>query len=721
GGAGKSNQAVIAVYDTYNASGTVSSDPFLSFRVTSGAYSGFEIESCDISSDGQMYFNVNRWTSSSGNYDAILRFNGFVANGFNPDGNVDVISGGQGSVYVRGWAFDKDCAAMNIPVHVYIGGPAGSGEGHAITANTYRNDVNGAFGCGDYHGFDATIGTSLRGSQPVYLYAINTRKGTNVMIGSGWVNITSDTSAPSIGNVRVTEVSENGYRVTCDVWDDTGVTSVRFPTWTTNNGQDDLIWHEGSVSGNTATCYISRNDHWGEYGTYITHIYAYDGYGNQSCNGDTNVYLEQPLSIYNYGIVDIGADFYANITGLGKNLSINGWDGTNVIISDKDGSTPQNWHFIRQSNGSYKIVNMYNNKCLDVSGAANADGANVQLWEDNDSSAQRWYIYNVNGKYALKAECSDRVIDITGGSSANGTNIQTYTFNNSGAQLFEINKSMTTANLGDDFYANISCYGKNLSINGWDGDNVILYDKDGSTPQNWHFIRQGDGSYKIVNMYNNKCLDVSGASSSNNANVGIFDDNNGTSQRWYIYSTVDGKYVLMSGCSSCVLDVCGASSENGANIMMGTSHGGANQQFTIEPAVNCATITYSGHVQNIGDVAPVSNWEVLGTTGQALRLEGVRMSVNGMSGDVQYRVHVQNYGWMDWKSANEYAGTTGESLRIEAIEIKLTGEIAEYYNVEYQSAVQDIGWMSVCRNGETSGTTGQALRLEAIKVRLVHK
>ncbi|MGN0470996.1 MAG: hypothetical protein ACI4GV_08805 [Acutalibacteraceae bacterium] len=97
------------------------------------------------------------------------------------------------------------------------------------------------------------------------------------------------------------------------------------------------------------------------------------------------------------------------------------------------------------------------------------------------------------------------------------------------------------------------------------------------------------------------------------------------------------------------------------------------------------------------------------------------MYVNGMSGDVQYRVHVQNYGWMDWQSANAYAGTTGQSLRIEAIEIRLTGEIAQHYNVEYQSAVQDIGWMSVCRNGETSGTTGQALRLEALRVRLVHK
>ncbi|MGN0502020.1 MAG: RICIN domain-containing protein, partial [Ruminococcus sp.] len=451
--------AVIAVYDTYDATGkTLTSDPFLSFRVTSGAYSGFEIESCDISSDGQMYFNVNRWTSSSGNYDAILRFNNFVANGFNPDGNVDVISGGTGTVTVRGWAFDKDCASMSIPVHVYIGGPAGSGEGHAITANTYRSDVNGAFGCGNYHGFDATISTSLRGSQPVYLYAINTRKGTNVMIGSGWVNITNETNAPGIGNVRVTEVSANGYRVTCDVWDDTGVTSVKFPTWTANNGQDDLVWHEGSVSGNTATCYISRNDHKGEYGTYFTHIYAYDGYGNQSCNGDTNVYLEQPLSIYNYGIVDIGTEFYAKIVNVNanKDVAINFADD-NVLIYDKMDNLDHIWRFERNADGSYKITNMHNGKCLDVNGAANADGTNVQIWENNGGSAQKWFIYNVGGRYALKAACSDRVLDVNGASTANGANIQTWTFNASGAQIFTIDKvvsCMADMVFDADFYSN---------------------------------------------------------------------------------------------------------------------------------------------------------------------------------------------------------------------------------------------------------------------------
>ena len=68
GGAGKENQSVIAVYNiNSNTSGTITSDPNLSFRITSGSFNFFEIESCDISSsDGRLYFNTNRSSSCDG-------------------------------------------------------------------------------------------------------------------------------------------------------------------------------------------------------------------------------------------------------------------------------------------------------------------------------------------------------------------------------------------------------------------------------------------------------------------------------------------------------------------------------------------------------------------------------------------------------------------------------------------------------------------------------
>ncbi|MBQ4528800.1 MAG: InlB B-repeat-containing protein [Clostridia bacterium] len=110
----------------------------------------------------------------------------------NPEGVIDSCSGGSGSVSVRGWAFDRDDTGTSIPIHVYIGGPAGSSnaEGYEITANVLREDVNNVYGVGNYHGYDAKINTNKTGNQDVYIYACNIGSGENVLLGSRTVNIT---------------------------------------------------------------------------------------------------------------------------------------------------------------------------------------------------------------------------------------------------------------------------------------------------------------------------------------------------------------------------------------------------------------------------------------------------------------------------------------------------------------------------------------------------
>ena len=41
-----------------------------------------------------------------------------------------------------------------------------------------------------------------------------------------------DTTKPTISNVSITNLTSNGYTVSCTVSDNVGVTSVKFPTWT---------------------------------------------------------------------------------------------------------------------------------------------------------------------------------------------------------------------------------------------------------------------------------------------------------------------------------------------------------------------------------------------------------------------------------------------------------------------------------------------------------
>ncbi len=156
------------------------------------------------------------------------------------------------------------------------------------------------------------------------------------------------------------------------------------------------------------------------------------------------------------------------------------------------------------------------------------------------------------------------------------------------------------------------------------------------------------------------------------------------------------------------------------------------------------SVSYFVHAQTYGWMQPKKNGESAGTTGQGKRLEAISIAMNlngvvaedgtAMTGDLQYRVHAQTYGWMDWKHADTsgaasaslinrhvYAGTTGQAKRLEAIQIKLTGKIAEEYEVLYRVHMQTYGWSNWTRNGETAGTTGQGKRLEAIQIKFIRR
>lgn len=135
------------------------------------------------------------------------------------------------------------------------------------------------------------------------------------------------------------------------------------------------------------------------------------------------------------------------------------------------------------------------------------------------------------------------------------------------------------------------------------------------------------------------------------------------------------------------------------------------------------SIVYSTHIQSYGWQEETKDGDTSGSTGLAKRLEGIKINIQNfeLSGSVEYRTHVEKYGWMNWQKDGVLSGTEGESKRLEAIEIRLTGELAENYDVYYRVHAQKFGWLDWAKNGEPAGTAGYAYRLEAIEVRLVEK
>ena len=128
--------------------------------------------------------------------------------------------------------------------------------------------------------------------------------------------------------------------------------------------------------------------------------------------------------------------------------------------------------------------------------------------------------------------------------------------------------------------------------------------------------------------------------------------------------------------------------------------------------------TYQANVEGLGWMTPVSDGEVVGTTGQARRLEAL---VIHFDGGIKYSAHVQNIGWQNWVYGNEVAGTVGQNLRMEAIRIQFVGRTEQYFDVYYRAHVQNVGWLGWAKNGEPAGTAGASLRLEALQIKIVDK
>lgn len=119
-------------------------------------------------------------------------------------------------------------------------------------------------------------------------------------------------------------------------------------------------------------------------------------------------------------------------------------NGSNVMIGNINHGNNQKFYLTNEGNG-WSIRDINSGKYVDVNGAyTSTSGTNVQLWEDNDTRAQRWKVTEygsaaIGGKQCKivafgagnSTKCS---MDVAGALEANRTNVQIYTTNDTHAQ-----------------------------------------------------------------------------------------------------------------------------------------------------------------------------------------------------------------------------------------------------------------------------------------------
>ncbi|MCR5206670.1 MAG: GBS Bsp-like repeat-containing protein [Lachnospiraceae bacterium] len=184
---------------------------------------------------------------------------------------------------------------------------SGTRNGDTYTYRVNISDHNGEYGWYNTHiyAFDNNNNYSSVAIDAVYVPAKNT--------------------PPVVTDAKITNVTADGYDVSCTVTDDVGVIVVQFPTWTDYNGQDDVIidwnsnwWDDlrirGTINGNTATFHVNTSDHNGESGEYITNIYAFDTTGTISAGVEVRCIVPEkdttPPTVTDAKITNVTTDGY---------------------------------------------------------------------------------------------------------------------------------------------------------------------------------------------------------------------------------------------------------------------------------------------------------------------------------------------------------------------------------------------------------------------------
>lgn len=118
--------------------------------------------------------------------------------------------------------------------------------------------------------------------------------------------------------------------------------------------------------------------------------------------------------------------------------------------------------------------------------------------------------------------------------------------------------------------------------NAKDGGNIRLGKYDHAPEQEWAFVREGDGIYRIRNRASGKLIDLMMTGTANGTWLHLWEDVGGTSQMWKVEPTPAGTVRLRSmwAAGKCI-DTVGMGTADGAVLQIWQETPGEDQLWTI--------------------------------------------------------------------------------------------------------------------------------------------
>lgn len=288
-------------------------------------------------------------------------------------------------------------------------------------------------------------------------------------------------------------------------------------------------------------------------------------------------------------------------------------NGTNVWLWDSVTSPHQIITVKHLGGGSYTLVHKATGNSIDATSAE--PGANVNAYALHGAVNQQWILKPNGDSFEIVNRHSGLVLDIAGGKIAQGTNIQLWEANNSIAQKFKFVSVDADAKrtIADGTYHIISKFNEQMGLNEAGGgtesySNAQINSNLLDSKQKFDVKYLGNGYYTIISKTTGRQLDVFGNSSHNGSNVVFHNANNSEAQQWIIKDAGGGFFEIISKKKNMALDTDGSAgvAKEGGNVQLYIRHKGPNQLWRFAPEPQSIKLSATEETMLVGSKRKVT-------------------------------------------------------------------------------------------------------------------